>query len=364
MASDGLWTHLRLHIYPAGGVARLRVMGEVQGASEEGGSLDLVSACNGGRALVCSDMFFAHMDQLLLPRVPEHMGDGWETRRRRGPGHDWIICQLGVPGLLERVELLTTHFKGNYPDSCTLEGLYWPDAPTNLLSVSEAWRPVVGMSALRAHAEHIFEDEISDPGPYTHVRLSIYPDGGVSRLRCHGTPSLVEGSTGDGLVDHLNDLEQADARSAFQRCCGSSRWVDGMVSRRPYLSRAQLMGEAERQWWRLFRGDWLEAFEDHPRIGSDVEALRQRFASTSDWAEGEQAGVQVASDETLQRLAQGNKDYEERFGYIFIVCATGKTADEMLGLLSGRMQNPPEQELFIAAGEQARITRLRLEKLV
>jgi 2-oxo-4-hydroxy-4-carboxy-5-ureidoimidazoline decarboxylase len=137
-----------------------------------------------------------------------------------------------------------------------------------------------------------------------------------------------------------------------------------MVSQRPYLSRAQLMGEAERQWWRLFRGDWLEAFEDHPRIGSDVEALRQRFASTSDWAEGEQAGVQVASDETLQRLAQGNKDYEERFGYIFIVCATGKTADEMLGLLSGRMQNPPEQELFIAAGEQARITRLRLEKLV
>ena len=161
----------------------------------------------------------------------------------------------------------------------------------------------------------------------------------------------------------LNSLDDSGAAEALARCCGAPRWVQGMLARRPFASAARLFDDADAVWAAMERADILAAFAHHPRIG-DVAGLRAKFASTAAWAEGEQAGAARASDEVLERLAKGNADYEARFGHIFIVCASGKSAQEMLDLLLARMPNPPEHELRVAAAEQAKITRLRLEKLL
>jgi 2-oxo-4-hydroxy-4-carboxy-5-ureidoimidazoline decarboxylase len=136
-----------------------------------------------------------------------------------------------------------------------------------------------------------------------------------------------------------------------------------MASRRPFSDAKALFAAAEEVWAGLGPADWMEAFSHHPRIG-DKEGLRQRFATTRQWAAGEQSGVSEASEAVLEALAQGNRDYEARFGHIFIVCATGKGADEILGLLRERLGHDPETEHRAAAAEQARITRIRLEKLL
>ncbi len=164
-------------------------------------------------------------------------------------------------------------------------------------------------------------------------------------------------------IDELNALPPDAAAAEFERCCGARQWVAGMVAARPFAAAAVVHAAADDVWARCGPDDWREAFTHHPRIG-DVAGLRQKFASTAGWASGEQAGAAVATDETLQALAQGNQDYEAKFGHIFIVCATGKTADEMLDLLRSRLPNDPAFELRVAACEQHKITHLRLEKLL
>jgi 2-oxo-4-hydroxy-4-carboxy-5-ureidoimidazoline decarboxylase len=161
----------------------------------------------------------------------------------------------------------------------------------------------------------------------------------------------------------LNGLSEEAARAALERCCGARRWVHAMAARRPFASTAALQEAAAQEWERLDRADVLEAFAHHPRIGADVNELRARFAATSAWASEEQAQVKRASETVLEALRAANLAYERRFGFIFIVCASGKGADEMLALLQGRLPNPPDVELGIAAAEQAKITRLRLDKL-
>ncbi len=164
-------------------------------------------------------------------------------------------------------------------------------------------------------------------------------------------------------LDAFNRLEPQAAIDELMRCCGSLRWATIMASSRPFRSEQDLYDAADRVWESLTSEDWLEAFGHHPRIG-DVEGLRSKFATTRAWASNEQAGAAVASDEVLEALAAGNRAYEERFGYIFIVCATGKGADEMLAILRDRLDNDPKTELPVAAREQSKITRLRLEKLL
>lgn len=164
-------------------------------------------------------------------------------------------------------------------------------------------------------------------------------------------------------LEDLNRMSAADARAAFERCCGAGAWIDRMCAGRPYADPAALYAAADRAADTLDPGDWREAFSHHPRIG-DVAALRQRFVSTAAWAGDEQGGATNASEATLAALARGNRDYEQRFGYIFIVCATGRSAGEMLAMLESRLGNDPGQELENAAREQRKITRLRLEKLL
>ena len=165
----------------------------------------------------------------------------------------------------------------------------------------------------------------------------------------------------DMTLDEFNALPAAQAESALKDCCGSARWAASVASRRPYASLEALHKAADATWWKLDRADWLEAFGHHPQIGD-------KPASGSDparqWAAGEQAGALAATEDVKARLARANRAYFEKFGYIYIVCATGKTAEGMLAILNQRLQNDLPSELSIAAEQQRLITRIRLDKLL
>jgi allantoicase len=185
--SEQRFTHLRFKIYPDGGVARLRVYGEVVPDWEKlkriGGQLDLAAIENGGLVLSCSDMFFGHRHNLIMPGWALNMSDGWETKRRRGPGHDWVTIKLGAAGTINRIEVDTSYFKGNFPESCSLEAC---QTTGHVLPVSLDWKPVMPRTKLQAHTRHLFE-EVLDAGIVSHLRFNIFPDGGVSRLRVYGS---------------------------------------------------------------------------------------------------------------------------------------------------------------------------------
>lgn len=164
-------------------------------------------------------------------------------------------------------------------------------------------------------------------------------------------------------LDEFNALTPERAREELTRCCGASRWADFMLKCRPFKDKAALLRDADATWDAMLPRDWLEAFEHHPRIGGK-DALREKFAATKSWAQGEQAGAASADEATLDALEKGNAEYEEKFGFLFIVCATGKSAAEMLALLKSRLPNLQSAEMKIAAAEQAKITKIRLEKLL
>jgi 2-oxo-4-hydroxy-4-carboxy-5-ureidoimidazoline decarboxylase len=164
-------------------------------------------------------------------------------------------------------------------------------------------------------------------------------------------------------LETLNVSSKDVAEEELTRCCGSSQWVEKMLDRRPFHCVEELFSAADDIWFKLAPKDWLEAFSHHPRIG-DVDSLRAKFATTASWCENEQKGVSQATEDVLHQLAALNDDYFEKYGYIFIVCATGKTADQMLEILKSRMPNNSDDEIKVAAGEQAKITKIRLEKLV
>ncbi|TWT97901.1 Uric acid degradation bifunctional protein PucL [Botrimarina colliarenosi] len=160
----------------------------------------------------------------------------------------------------------------------------------------------------------------------------------------------------------LNGLTPDAAREQFCRCCGATWWCDQMAASRPFADERALATAADAAFDAMPRDAWLEAFTSHPKIG-DVDSLRMKFAGNKEWSGGEQAGVSTADEATIQRLADGNDAYAARFGYLFIVCATGKSATEMLAILEGRLGNDDATEFSIAAGEQRKITHLRLAKL-
>lgn len=164
-------------------------------------------------------------------------------------------------------------------------------------------------------------------------------------------------------IEELNQLPEAALREELGKCCGASRWIDLMGAVFPVRDAAELLRAADEKWAECGEADWLEAFTHHPKIG-DVGMLKKKFASTADWASTEQAGVQSATDEMIQDFVKANEDYLQKFGFIFIVCATGKSAFEMLEMLHKRMRNERADELVIAAGEQAKITQIRLQKLL
>lgn len=332
-------THLRLHIYPDGGVARLRVHGEVRpdlAAIARRGEVDLAALENGGTVVDVSDRFFSDPFHLLLPGASTGMHDGWETRRRRGPGHDHVVIRLAGEATVDRVVVDTSYFRGNYPQSCAVD-----------LGDGDHWREVVPRQPLQPHTAHTFVADRGDPA--THLRLRIYPDGGVARLRAWGR------LTRNGWIalgtSRLWSLPREEAEAELLRVCGSRTFA-----RRMLVTRGDdLFAAAERVQDTLSPEDWLEAFAAHAELGG---------AATTAWGRQEQARVGQAGEDLRSRLQALNRAYRERFGYTFIVCATGKTAEEILAIGVARLANDPEHELSVAAAEERRITVLRLEKLL
>jgi allantoicase len=189
--SDGrTWSHLRLNIYPDGGVARLRVYGQVQcnwDMRDPEELIDLAALVNGGRGIAASDQHYGTPSQILAPGRGINMGDGWETRRRREPGNDWALIALGHPGVISKIEVDTAHFKGNYPDRCSIQAaMVTGGTEESLVTQSMFWKTLLPEQKLEMDAIHSFEKEVADIGPVSHVRLNIIPDGGISRLRLFG----------------------------------------------------------------------------------------------------------------------------------------------------------------------------------
>ena len=190
VTDERAWTHLRLNIYPDGGVARLRAYGRVAidwSQVDRKLLVDLAAVTNGGRAIACSDQHYGSPMQVLYPGRGANMGDGWETRRRREPGNDWAIFALGHRGHIRKIEVDTAYFKGNYPDRCSiLAADITAGTDQSLVTQSMFWRTLLPEQKLEMDRQHVFQKEIEDLGPITHVRLNIIPDGGVSRLRLWG----------------------------------------------------------------------------------------------------------------------------------------------------------------------------------
>ena len=190
IASDQIWSHLRLNIYPDGGVARLRVYGQIHidwSKADRKTLVDLAAMENGGRAIACNDQHYGRPQNLIAPGRASSMADGWETRRRREPGNDWAILALGHRGTIRRIEVDTAHFKGNYPDRCSIQAAnVTGGTEDSLVTQAMFWRTLLPEQKLEMNRIHRFERELVDIGPISHVRLNIIPDGGVSRLRLHG----------------------------------------------------------------------------------------------------------------------------------------------------------------------------------
>jgi allantoicase len=352
------YTHLRLNLHPDGGVARLRAYGEAipdwRSLSKTADELDLAAVEHGGRVLDCSDKFYGAPQNLLLAGRSTGMHDGWETRRRRGPGHDWAIIRLGVTGIISSVEVDTSHFKGNYPESCSLETCAIADGHDAL---DAHWSELLPRTKLEADSVRKFK--LSPSSTATHVRFNMYPDGGVARLRIYGHPDAE--ALARARLRWLNSLSGDAARKVLLTCCGSTKWCEAVLSQRPFASVHQLLDVAEQSGDALEADDWKQAFAAHPQIGAKKMAAP---VQSQRWSEEEQAGAAAAATQVQKKLQQCNQEYRSRFGYIFIVCASGQSGEKMLATLEQRLHNDPTTELKVAAGEQQKITKLRLQKLL
>ena len=336
-------TAVRLNIFPDGGVARLRLEGTSipamqQVCPEEGA--DLLSAVVGGMVVDASDRHYSDPANLLRPGPSAGMWDGWETRRRRGPGHDWAVFRLGLPGSIERLIVDTSHFKGNAPGWVSVE----------VSDDAGSWRAIVERHPVGADSVNEIVPDVTASAAF--VRLSIHPDGGVARLRVIGRPDSE--AAGAVRVLYLNSLFDSEARRFFHSTCASSSWVSDMMAGRPYESTQDVLRSASSAFDLLTAEDWLEAFAGHPRIGERGDAQANR----------EQAATSSASREVIARLASVNEEYEAKFGFTYIVYATGKSAEEMLQIAETRLENTKREEIEIAAEEQSSITETRLRRML
>jgi allantoicase len=352
VAGAGRATHVRLRIYPDGGVARLRVHGEAipeprwlgrPGVEQD---VDLAAVEHGGVVVAASDTFYGPRHALVMPGRAHDMSDGWETKRTRREGPEWVLVRLAAEGLIRRVEIDTWRFRGNAPESAALD-----------VGPGEAgpWAPVLARTRLLPHTLHVLDEEILPHAPSRFARLSTWPDGGVSRLRLLGTPSQAGREAWS--IRRLNALAPEDAQAELRACCASTAWTKQMVEARPFRDLAHLKAEGARAAEGLSEPEWLAAFAAHPRIGEKKPDARG-------WSSQEQARVGEAAPATLDALADANRAYEDKFGFVYLVCATGRSADDLLAVARERLVGDRAGELRRAADEHRKITDLRLHKLV
>jgi allantoicase len=336
-------THVRLTIRPDGGVARLRLHGVAvpDPADLDGVTVDLASAQLGGEVVACSDMHFGRRTNLIAPGESRVMAEGWETRRRRGPGHDWAVVRLAGEGDLHRIVVDTRLFRGNAPASCDLE--------TAQLE-SGGWSPL--LTGVRLQPDQVHELALPEPRTARWVRLSVHPDGGVARLRVLG--GLTTRGREELALSWLLCSPEPVLRSVLLGVCASRTWVDAMMAARPWPD--GVSEAAFNAWSRVGPDDWREALAAHPRIGDRPPVGSQESREQSTAAGG--------PDHLLGAIATGNQQYEAKFGMTYVVRASGRPAGELLSILQSRLANSPEDELRVAAAAQEEITMLRLRRLL
>ncbi len=353
-------THVRLHIFPDGGVARLRVHGEAMpdarwlgrpGAPQD---VDLAAAVHGGVVVAASDMFYGPRHALIMPGRAFDMSDGWETKRTRREGPEWVVVRLAAEATLHAVEIDTWRFRGNAPAAAALSLGPTAEGP---------WTPVLERRPLLAHTLHVFDADLAPHAPARFARLWTWPDGGVSRLRLVGRPSDA-GREALGIA-RLNALSPTEATAELLSCCGTLAWARPMVEARPFRDLSHAKGEAARVADTLTEREWLEAFAAHPRIGETrTDASPAHDPRRAGWSAEEQSRVSLARRETLDALAEANRAYEARFGFVYLVCATGLEAEAMLADAQHRLGQTRATEIARASEEQRKITELRIAKLV
>ena len=336
-------THVRLVIRPDGGVARLRLHGLAMPdpADLDGLTIDLAAARLGGEVVACSDMHFGRRTNLIAPGEARVMAEGWETRRRRGPGHDWALVRLAGEGSVRRVVVDTRLFRGNAPASGDLETAPSADGP---------WTPL--LSDVRLQPDQAHDLALPESRTARWVRLSVHPDGGVSRLRVLGR--LTVRGRRELALSWLRTSPDHVVAPVLLGVCGSPAWVAAMLASRPWPD--GLEAAATEAWEGLGPDDWRDALAAHPRIGDRPPTGSQESR--------EQSAAAGADVEVLDRIAAENVAYERKFGMTYVVRATGRSADELLGILRSRMDNDPVDELAVAAAAQAEITALRLTRLL
>ena len=328
-------THVRLTIHPDGGVARLRVLGEALPDARRwrGLGIDLAALAHGGRVLDASDRHYSPPENLLLPGSAAHMGQGWETRRRRDAGHDWVDVALGVAGRVRQVVVDTTHFLGNAPGSVRLlDGTgaeLLPETPVR--PDTEQW---------------LCADDGLDPERVVdRVRVEVRPDGGFARLRLLGSPTAdAVAAAGVRRFDHV---PAAVAEQELLACCTSSAWAATVAAGRPYGTLEALLAAAADAAHALGDADLAAALAGHARIGDRAEGAGR----------AEQAGVR---DDDREALAAGNRAYEARFGHVYLVRAAGRSGAELLALLHERLGHDPATEAGVVREQLAEITVRRL----
>ena len=188
--NKSIFTHVKLNIYPDGGVARLRLYGEVETKNIDYGSktVNLTSMLNGASIVGCNNEHFGRAENVLSPGKGKNMGDGWETRRSRGKNFDWLIIKMGRTGKINKIEIDTHHFKGNYPDRCSVQGTFIPKKLSNssIVKKSKKWKTLVNKAKLHPHKKHNFKIKTPKTNKVNYIRINIYPDGGISRIRTFG----------------------------------------------------------------------------------------------------------------------------------------------------------------------------------
>jgi allantoicase len=345
-------THVRLRIHPDGGVARLRVLGEVLPDVRRwrGIGVDLASLAAGGRVLDASNRHYSPPENLLLPGTAAHMGEGWETRRRREGGFDWVDVALGVAGRVHQVVVDTTHFVGNAPGTVRLVALGGSGAGDGS-GVGEV--ELLPETPVQPDAEHWFgvPDGLDDGLVVDRVRVEVRPDGGFARLRLFGRPTR-EATAAAGLR-RFHAMPAVVAEQVLLGCCNAPEWAAAIAAGRPYRDLDALVAAASAGILALDEKGLTAALAGHARIGAPAGGAGAR----------EQSGVAGLDEPGRQALAEGNRAYEERFGHVYLVRAAGRSGEELLALLHERLRNDPDTEAEVVRAQLAEITALRIEAL-
>lgn len=350
------FTHVRLTLHPDGGVARLRIHGTpVPDPALLTGTVDLAALEHGGDVVACSDMYYASARNVLLPGRARTTAEGWENARRRGGGNDFVVVRLAGPGLVRRVVVDTSRFVGNAPESVSVRAV---DSRLRDLDDPAGWVDLVPRTPVQPDTRHHFP--VAQDRPVTHVRLDVFPDGGVARLRVLGELDPATEPRTAPALDRLNSLDEGEAADELRAFCAATSWVRGMVRERPYTSSEQLLATSDRLVAGLDDDGLAEALSAHARIGE-----RRTGDSREDrWSRAEQTAALAAEADLQHLLEEGNREYERRFGRVFLIRAAGRSAREMYDELRSRLGNDEHTERAVVLAELAGIVRLRLKGMV